>query len=343
MSDTPQGPDWWQASDDKWYPPPRPVMPGEDTTAYPTAPPTAPVGPGGPAGPYTPQGATPSPYGGMPAPQPGGAGGPDRTALFVALGVLVAVAGVVLVIALASGGGDDDDPQAGSTTTEDDSPATTRDVETTQPPDTTENTGPTTPGDASAIEVVEEGWSTFTDFADTPTGSYGFVVENTGDEIIMGAELSVTVYDEAEGVVKTASGTVGSLRPGQRLGLGGDLYGDDVSNGVGDIDVQVGQAQFPLEVPTDGELTVSGVDWTSDDFGLDVTFTVESTFSEQIDAPGASAVFRNAAGDIIGGASGGMSNFIPANGSTGGQVTTIENVPDVDSIEVYVDPGGYYF
>src|ERR671917_561650 len=34
MSDTPQGPDWWQASDDKWYPPPRPEMPGDaDATA----------------------------------------------------------------------------------------------------------------------------------------------------------------------------------------------------------------------------------------------------------------------------------------------------------------------
>ena len=34
MSDTPQGPDWWQASDDKWYPPPRPDMPGDaDATA----------------------------------------------------------------------------------------------------------------------------------------------------------------------------------------------------------------------------------------------------------------------------------------------------------------------
>ena len=30
MSDVPQGPGWWRASDDKWYPPPRPTMPGEE-------------------------------------------------------------------------------------------------------------------------------------------------------------------------------------------------------------------------------------------------------------------------------------------------------------------------
>ncbi|MGH9232518.1 MAG: hypothetical protein ACRD0R_04140, partial [Acidimicrobiales bacterium] len=59
MSDTPQGPDWWQASDDKWYPPPRPDMPGvADTTvaapvmAGPGAPPIGPpLGP--PTGPPT--------------------------------------------------------------------------------------------------------------------------------------------------------------------------------------------------------------------------------------------------------------------------------------------------
>ena len=33
MSDAPQGPDWWQASDDKWYPPPRPQMPGDAPAA----------------------------------------------------------------------------------------------------------------------------------------------------------------------------------------------------------------------------------------------------------------------------------------------------------------------
>jgi hypothetical protein len=58
MSDTPQGPGWWQASDDKWYPPPRPTMPGEETapaTAATTVAPQygAPTSGGFPAGPPT--------------------------------------------------------------------------------------------------------------------------------------------------------------------------------------------------------------------------------------------------------------------------------------------------
>jgi hypothetical protein len=348
MSDTPQGPGWWQASDDKWYPPPRPEMPGEvTTTAYPASPPTAPLDAPPQTSPYssTPYagpvpGATPSPYGGMPAAPPGG--GQNRTPLFVAIGAVAAILAVVLVIAVT--GGDDDTPTDPTTTTEPDNPVTTRDVETTDPPETSSDpTQPSTGGDVSAIQVVDKGWSTFDDAFGTATGSYGFVIENTGDDIILGAELSVTVYNPSQGVISTASGTVGSLRPGQQLGFGNDLYGDDVSAGVGDIDVQVGQSSFPPTVPTDGELTVSGVDWTGNDFGMSITFTVESTFSEQIDAPGASAVMRNSAGEIIGGATGSMSNFIPAGGSTGGEVSSIENVPNVAEVDVFVDPGGFYF
>ena len=59
MSDAPQGPDWWQASDDKWYPPPRPQMPGDAPAA---------VAPG-----YAPPGSVPgAPLLGPPAGTPSG-------------------------------------------------------------------------------------------------------------------------------------------------------------------------------------------------------------------------------------------------------------------------------
>jgi hypothetical protein len=35
MSDAPQGPDWWQASDDRWYPPPRPDVPTQPAAQQP--------------------------------------------------------------------------------------------------------------------------------------------------------------------------------------------------------------------------------------------------------------------------------------------------------------------
>ncbi len=63
MSDVPQGPGWWQASDGKWYPPT--AQPGTG----PAAPRPAPYGPGPSGqnpygyGPYGPGAYGPSPYG----------------------------------------------------------------------------------------------------------------------------------------------------------------------------------------------------------------------------------------------------------------------------------------
>ncbi|MGN6695131.1 MAG: DUF4190 domain-containing protein [Aquihabitans sp.] len=68
MSDAPQGPGWWQASDGKWYPPT--AKPG--TPRPPTARGSSPYGPA--PSPYgsAPYGPGPSPYG--PAPSPYGPG-----------------------------------------------------------------------------------------------------------------------------------------------------------------------------------------------------------------------------------------------------------------------------
>ncbi|HWJ98465.1 MAG TPA: DUF4190 domain-containing protein [Acidimicrobiales bacterium] len=66
MSDAPQGPGWWQASDGKWYPPT--AQPG--TPRPPAAPGPSPYGPGpAPYGPgAAPYGPGPAPYGPGPAP-----------------------------------------------------------------------------------------------------------------------------------------------------------------------------------------------------------------------------------------------------------------------------------
>src|SRR5271165_2594323 len=87
MSDGPQGPDWLQGPDGKWYPPVggaadpgwgTPVDPYDvPSTAPPSGPtgpsapfdPSGPYGPGGPSGPFGPGGPS-GPYG------PGGPGGP---------------------------------------------------------------------------------------------------------------------------------------------------------------------------------------------------------------------------------------------------------------------------
>ena len=376
MSDTPQGPDWWQASDDKWYPPPRPEMPGDaDATAVspsgpvppagpvagpPTGPPTGPPsGPpsggyppaGGfpPAGPQSggfPPGAAPSPYGGMPpGAQPPGQ--QNKTPLYVAIGVVAAAALVGLIVILSSGG--DDDPQTQPTG----SPGSTAAPPTTEPgpdgpdptTDTTEGPDDPEPSGDNAVVVVDEGFQPFMGGYDQDerTASYGFILENTSDEVATDISISVSAFDASGTALASASHNIYVLRPGERMGIGDEFYGENFATDVDDVQIQVSEpSEYGLDdVPDDGTVTAEGINTTSDEYGLATTFTARSTYGEQLDSPQAYAIYRDAAGKIIGGSTGYV-DFIAANGSTAGEVTSWDLIPNVASTEVYIDPGYFY-
>lgn len=364
MSDTPQGPDWWQASDDKWYPPPRPDMPGDAATAGttapadaapggpPMAPPGAPTGPpmappgapqgppsgGYPAGPPLgpPAGPPPGPYGAPPGPPPG-APRQNKTPLYIAIGV-VAVIALVAIVVLVTNGGDEDDPVAPTTT---DQPGTTGSPDPTGEPGTTGTTEDAPSGDA-AVEVVEQGFLNFrTEYDDQLTATYGFIVENTGDDTATDVEVSISAYDANDGALASASHTIWVLRPGQKMGVGDEFYGENFPAEVARLDIQVSEpSDYPSEVPDEGKLTAEGVSTTSDDYGMTTKFTVKSTFAEQVDGPYAYAIYRNGEGKIIGG-SYDILDFVPANGTAAGEILGYEIVDGVASTEVYIDPGIY--
>ena len=95
MSDTSQGPGWWQASDGKWYPPEQ--TPGAEPTAAPTAPPAG----------YGQQPPGAVPYGGTVAPgvSPGQlADWPQRVVAFlIDYGIVLAFVIVVFIVGLILG------------------------------------------------------------------------------------------------------------------------------------------------------------------------------------------------------------------------------------------------
>ncbi|MGH9245207.1 MAG: hypothetical protein ACRD29_13010 [Acidimicrobiales bacterium] len=153
MTDAPQGPGWWQASDGRWYPPeqhpdqpptqqvPQPGPPPEPTQQVPqTGPPSEPtqqLPPTGPPGagwrpqpqpqPGYPGG--PPPGGPPPGPPPASGAGGSKLPLIIAIAVLVALIFGVGGFLLLSGDGDDDeagdDEQEETTTTEEDEEETT--------------------------------------------------------------------------------------------------------------------------------------------------------------------------------------------------------------------------
>jgi hypothetical protein len=377
MSDTPQGPDWWQASDDKWYPPPRPAMPGAADPAVaapamaapgappgapplgpplgpPTGPPTGPPGgayapPGGvpsggyppaaPPSPYrgVPPAAPPSPYGGVPpaGPPPGT---PNRTPLFVAIGVVVAIAMVALVVVLTSG---DDEPSEPTT-----SPSTEQPEQTGGPGTTTaspDTTAAEPSGDAT-VAVVESGFSNFMGGFDQDERSvaYGFIVENSGGDIATDITISVSAYDAAGTAVASGSHTIYVLRPGQKMGVGDEFFGDTFAADVDRIDVQVSEPSGlgSEDVPAEGELTAEGITTTADDYSVTTKFTAKSTYAEQLDYPSAYAIYRNAEGAIIGGSTGTV-DFIPASGSVAAEVRSWEAIPNIATTEIFLDPGWF--
>jgi hypothetical protein len=261
------------------------------------------------------------------------------------LGVLGVIA-VVLLVVLTSDDGDGS--LAAPSTTDPAEPVTTRrpdTPETTEPsPDTTapdDSDEAAVAGDVSALDVVEDGFSTYAgSIGDTTNGSFGFLVENTGDATIVGAPLSVAIRDEAGGVIETTNFTVGVIRPGETLGYGAELI-QHPTDGIGEIDVQVGESVATYEVPAEGTLTVSDIDTTGDDHRVTTTFAVSSTYGEQVDYAEPHAIYRDASGRIIGGGNG-ILDFIPPGGQQTGQVDILAPIPNIATTEVYVDPGPFY-
>jgi hypothetical protein len=105
MSDQSQGEGWWQASDGKWYPPPRPDLPAEPAPTMPAAPVTEPFGPPGtpPAAPL-----------GSPTEPPSKSGLGRGPIIGIAVAAVVVIAAIVFFLTR----GDDDNKENVAASTE---------------------------------------------------------------------------------------------------------------------------------------------------------------------------------------------------------------------------------
>lgn len=374
MSDTPQGPGWWQASDDKWYPPPRPDMPGDEPTQQqpPEAPPTSPYDSGPPMGgpPGGPPGYPPSsPYGGMPMQPPPNQG--NRTALFVLLGGVGAAVLVGLIFLIVSG--DDDGSEEtqtsntselppeddnGTTTTGGDNPTTTTTDGggTDDPPPSNEGGGDLSEGGShwyvsdsvdlgDDLMVTEYGWSNIEDGTGEIFASYGLIVENTGSEVREQVGIRINGQNEEGTTVESDDETVYSIQPGQKVGLGGQFGGGFGGSGqeIVDFEIVPQGAGSGYSDPGSGDFTISDVNASaSGGYSTDVTFQVESSYGQQLDDTMSTAILRNSSGEIISGnRSISALSFVPEDGKVGGDISifaTFEELDvDLEQTEVYVE------
>jgi hypothetical protein len=286
----------------------------------------------------------PASYGNVP-PAPGG--GQNRTPLLVALGVVgvLAIGGIAVA---ATSGGDDDDPP----TTQVAPPNNTSGPATTEATSTGGGSGGgssssgggsgggsgSTSSSVEGLEVVDSGFTNFTDeYENTNRVSYGYIIENTGDEPVANIEVTVTLKDAEGTVVSSDTDNIYLLQPGSRIGLGDEPF-EEIAT-VDSIEVQPAIPSYAADATELGEITTEGISTTEDSGRWVTTFTAASTYEVQLDGPYAYAIYRNAGGDIVGGAYGFM-NIVQAGGTTSGEVSTYSVLPDVDpaQTEVYVDP-----
>lgn len=255
--------------------------------------------------------------------------GSNRVPLFVALGVLGLAA--VGALAFTLGKGDDD-------------PGSERSSKTTaEQPETSKATTPTTEApEVNPIEVLDQGFSNYVDSDNAPKAGYGFVVQNTGDDIFRDIKTTITFYAAGDKVITTENFTVGVLRPGEKIGLGGELISGELAGAVVErVEAKVPympEAAAPGSVP-DGGFEVGNISTEASSLFLKTSFTVSTTYSTDVIFPVASAIYRNSAGAIVGGAT--TTGLVEPGGTLVPQaeISTWSIFPDVASTEVYIDPG----
>jgi hypothetical protein len=218
MSDTPNGPGWWQASDGRYYPPqgstPGGPPGGVATDVDPTRPeadPTVPLAPGAPPRP------------GAPLPPPG-PGGPAR-GRWKTWQLLVAMVVALLIgagIGAAGASGDDDGEQVvtrDTTTTSERQTTTTPERQTSTTPAPT-TTAPPAPASPESKGFVLESINIQKDFIDDFEAT-ARIVDTQGGR---GAGFTVTVFSGNQ-VVATLSGSANDMPADQAVTV--DLISTD--------------------------------------------------------------------------------------------------------------------
>jgi hypothetical protein len=256
----------------------------------------------------------------------------NRALVIGAAGLLLTA--VAIGVFVARFGNDDGDAEPSPTT---DAPPAVSEPDggttaTRESNGTTTTTARTVP--VQGLAVVDSGFSTYEGF-DGPAGSYGLILENRTDRPISHLAVQVVVYDRNDVVVGSYDHAVAVVNPGARLGLGAEIS-DPLPNGIGRLDIRT-EGREGEPVPG-GAFTVADVSTSSDEFGVYTTFVVSSSYAVELRLTPAYAVYRDAAGRIVGGASG-LVDLIPPRGRANGEVTAFAVVPNVTRADVYVDPG----
>ena len=314
MSDAPQGPGWWLASDGKYYPP----QPGQQPP-----PPPPPLE-------HDSSGSSSIP--GSPASPGGDESAPKKTGRWIlaaaAAVLLLLVIGGIVLAALALGGSDSDSDTATAAI------ATPTTEAAQSPPELTEEPEPASPpttskSDAPDIQVVETGLSVGEGYDGGPRAYAGAVIKNNGSATEAFFEVVFTFKDAAGKAVGTETQYVYAVEAGgtahaavESASLQGAAVSVDASAIVQDSFMPYEGRALPV--------TVTGIGAGSFG-GLEVRGTASNPTDEVIDAAGVQCVLRKG-GSIVGGVYTYLDTLVP-NGEVAWDTSVLDDWLDADTAE----------
>ena len=346
MSDVPEGPGWWLASDGRYYPPqpdqplpPPPPPPGAGDTATQRTPGDPSATPPPDEGPSA---TSPPPVTGDPsaAPAPGVAeqnGSPPRgkTGLIIGIGIVVlfvVLAGVIGALAQR-----DDDTGTQTMTAElDESPTTTADEADGSDDETTAEPTTTAAGTGDPkVTISEAGMSVGAGYDDSPRGYAGAVLVNAGTSSATFFEVIFT-FKNAEGLpVGTETTYVYAIDPGgtahaavESVSLQGPATSVDASVVIDEgFGLYTGMV-LPVTVTSVGPSSFGGVS---------VAGTASNPSSEVVESGGVQCVLRRG-GKIVGGVTTSLDTLV-AGGSIAWDTSVSDEFVSADAAEC---SGGVY-
>lgn len=169
-------------------------------------------------------------------------------------------------------------------------------------------TAPLEPASAAPIRLVESGFTGFPDSGDF--GSFAAILENPNSRwAAMRMRITVDFLDADGGFVAGQELFV-QILPGQRTAIAGEVFGAGSARRM-TVNLPEDTTAFEAFADAEQSFAVSGIETARED-GLNRTRgRVTSRFGSTQTSIQLTAVYRNAAGRIVGGAVGGVESIAP--------------------------------
>lgn len=185
------------------------------------------------------------------------------------------------------------------------------------------------------LEVVEYGFTQL-DGGEygSPGVTYGVVFSNNGTAIASGAQAQITFEDAGGVVVDTVEEYLDAVLPGSSVALGDFVY-DAVDVATMTVQVLPGTAEELENEPAN--FAVADVTTREEEFGgFKTTAKVSSPFTRDLQDLRAVAIYRDQAGEIVGGAYTFL-GFVPAGGEAAVSIDdTVDGLSTPASTDVYI-------